>query len=140
MATEHEALVSRWFEDLFNTGNLDALEEIASANCVLHLPGGGAAEGLRAIRAIFEWYHSAIAEAPWTIHQIIAAQNWLTVRASGEGHYCGGWQGIPGAGQLVKETSINIFHVEDDRIAEVWFEVSDLDVVRQLGAFPPARP
>lgn len=46
------------------------------------------------------------------------------------------WLDIPSSGQLITETGINLFRIEADRLAEVWFEVSHLDVARQLGAFP----
>jgi predicted ester cyclase len=133
----HESLVLRWYEDLFNAKNLTALDEIAAPACVLHLPGGGAAESGQAIRGVFEWYHSTFADVHWTIQQIVAADEWVTVRASGTGRYVGDWHGIPSSGQPIAETSINLFRIEAGRIAEVWFEVSDLDVARQLGAFPP---
>lgn len=136
---ENERLVSRWYEDLFNAKNLAALDEIAAPSCIMHLPGGGIAEGSQAIRDAFEWYHAVFHDTYWTIHHIIPAGEWVTVRASGESRYVGDWFGIPSSGQLVRETCINIFRIATGRIAEVWFEVSDLDVAQQLGAFPPTR-
>ena len=38
MSEQNKTLARRWFEDLFNRGDLDAAEEILSAEFVDHLP------------------------------------------------------------------------------------------------------
>lgn len=105
-------------------------------NCILHLPGGGVAHGPGAIGAVIEAYHKSFSAARWTIHDIIVSPDRVVVRTSGESRYIGGWHGIEASDQLVREACINIFRFADNRIIEVWFEVSDLDVAKQLGAFP----
>jgi predicted ester cyclase len=53
--------------------------------------------------------------------------------------YRGGLLGIPSEGQRVLETGILILRVEDGLLKEVWSEMSDLQVMMQLGAFPPPK-
>jgi predicted ester cyclase len=47
---------------------------------------------------------------------------------------------IPSADQRVTESGILIYQVEDGKVKEIWPEMSDLQVVQQLGAFPAPDP
>jgi len=48
----------------------------------------------------------------------------------------GGLLGITSEGQRVLETGILILRIEDGLVREVWTEMSDLQLVMRLGAFP----
>jgi predicted ester cyclase len=61
-------------------------------------------------------------------------------RYSGTTTYRGGLLDIPSKNQRVVETGILIFRIEDGKVKEIWSEMSDLQVVQQLGAFPLAEP
>ncbi len=58
------------------------------------------------------------------------------VRYSGSSKYLGGLLGIPPTDRRVVETGILIFGIEGGKVKELWSEMSDLQVVMQLGAFP----
>ena len=61
-------------------------------------------------------------------------------RYSGWATYRGGLLDIPSAGQRVRESGILIYRIEGGKVAAIWSEMSDLQVVMQLGAFPvPGR-
>lgn len=74
--------------------------------------------------------------AEWTVHDVIVAGDRVVARYSGRVTYRGGLLGIPSRGQRVTESGIIIFRVEGGRIQEIWPEMSDLQVVIQLGALP----
>ena len=57
-------------------------------------------------------------------------------RYSGTTTYRRGLLGIPSKNQRVLETGILIYTIEGGKVKEVWSEMSDLQVVQQLGAFP----
>ena len=57
-------------------------------------------------------------------------------RYSGWATYRGGLLDIPSANQRVRETGILIYRIEGGKVAAIWSEMSDLQVVMQLGAFP----
>ncbi|HEY6580957.1 MAG TPA: hypothetical protein VIZ60_07470 [Rubrobacter sp.] len=50
--------------------------------------------------------------------------------------YSGGLLDIPSRDQRVFETSILILYVEGGFVQELWSEMSDLQVIMELGAFP----
>ena len=72
-----------------------------------------------------------------TVHDVISEDAKAVARNSGWVTYRGGLLGIPSEGQRVLETGILILRIEDGLVQELWSEMSDLQVVMQLGAFPP---
>ena len=57
-------------------------------------------------------------------------------RYSGWATYRGGLLDIPSGDQRVRETGILIYRIEGGKVAAIWSEMSDLQVMMQLGAFP----
>ena len=134
---EHEGIVGRWFDDLFTRGDLDAVNGLVSPDFVAHGQGGSeAVHGREAFREWLRWYTSAFTEREWTVHDLISEGDKVVARNSGWVTYRGGLLGIPPEGQRVLETGILILRVEDGLVRELWSEMSDLQLVMQLGAFP----
>jgi steroid delta-isomerase-like uncharacterized protein len=138
---EHENIVARWFEDLFTRGDLAAVDDLVAPDFVAHGQGGSeATRGREAFREWLRWYTSAFTEREWTVHDVISEGEKVVARNSGWVTYRGGLLGIPSEGQRVLETGILILRVRDGLVQELWSEMSDLQLVMQLGAFPlPAQ-
>ncbi|CAA9537563.1 MAG: hypothetical protein AVDCRST_MAG05-5039 [uncultured Rubrobacteraceae bacterium] len=137
---EHESIVGRWFDDLFTWGDLDAVDDLVAPGLVAHGQGGSeAVHGREAFREWLRWYTSAFTEREWVVHDIISEGEKVVARNSGWATYRGGLLGIPSEGQRVLETGVLILRVEDGLVQEVWSEMSDLQLVTQLGAFRTER-
>ena len=135
---EHENIVGRWFDDLFTRGDLDAVDDLVAPNLVVHWQGGAEAiHGRENFREWLRWYTSAFTEREWSVHDVISEDAKAVARNSGWVTYRGGLLGIPSEGQRVLETGILILRIEEGLVQEVWSEMSDLQVMMQLGAFPP---
>ena len=134
---EHENIVGRWFDDLFTRGDLDAVSELVAPDFVAHGQGGTeATHGREAFREWLRWYTSAFTEREWTVHEVISEGEKAVARNSGWATYRGGLLSIPSEDQRVLETGILILHVRDGLVQELWSEMSDLQLVMQLGALP----
>ncbi len=134
-------VVRRWFDDLFTRGDLDAVDDLVAQDFVAHGQGGSeAVHGREAFREWLRWYTSAFTEREWTVHDVISEGEKVVARNSGWTTYRGGLLGIPSEGQRVLETGILILRIKDGLVQEVWSEMSDLQLVMQLGAFPQEGP
>ena len=134
---EHEHIVGRWFDDLFTRGDLDAVDSLVAPDFVAHGQGGTeATRGREAFRGWLRWYTSAFTEREWAVYDVISEGEKVVARNSGWATYRGGLLGIPSEGQRVLETGILILRVESGLVQELWSEMSDLQLVMQLGAFP----
>ncbi len=100
--------------------------------------GTEATRGREAFREWLRWYTSAFTEREWTVHDVISEVEKVVARNSGWVTYRGGLLGIPSEDQRVLETGI--LRVRNGLVQELWSEMSDLQLVVQLGAFPlPAQ-
>ena len=135
------SVIRRWFEDVFTRGDLSAVDDIAAADLVAHGPGDHPGNrGIEAFKNWLRWYRMSFTDPEWTVHDIIASGDKIVARYSGTTTYRGGLLDIPSRNQRVVETGILIMRIENGRVKELWSEMSDLQVVQQLGAFPVPDP
>jgi steroid delta-isomerase-like uncharacterized protein len=140
-SSENTRIVERWFEDLFTRADLAAVDDLVGADFVAHGPGDHAGtHGVEAFKEWLRWYTSAFTDRQWTVHDVISEGDKVVARYSGWTTYRGGLLDIPSEDQRILETGILIYRVEAGKVKELWSEMSDLQVVQQLGAFPVADP
>lgn len=96
--------------------------------------------GVEAFKDWLRWFRASFTEPEWTVHDVIVAGDKIVARCSRTTTYRGGLLDIPSKDQRVLETGILIYRIEDGKIKEIWSEMSDLQVVQQLGASPVADP
>ena len=136
-SSESTRIVERWFEDLFTRVDLAAVDELVATDLVAHGQGDHpGTQGVDAFKDWLRWYTSAFTDRQWTVHDFISEGDKVVARYSGWTTYKGGLLDIPSEGQRIFETGILIYRIEDGNVKEIWSEMSDLQVVQQLGAFP----
>ena len=136
-AREHVGIVERWFKDLFTRGDLGAVDDLVAPDFVAHGQGGmDDTHGRETFREWLRWYLAAFVDREWTVHDIISEGDRVVARYSGWATYRGGLLDIPPGEQRVRETGILIYRIEGGKVAAIWSEMSDLQVMMQLGAFP----
>lgn len=129
--------VDKWFFDVFTNGDTETLERIAAKDLMIH--GQGPDEGMAGrenFKEWLKWYRNTFVDNEWTIHDVITEGDRVVARYSGKVTYKGGLLDIPSSNQRIVESGIIIFRIENNRIQELWCEMSDLQVMQQLGAFP----
>jgi steroid delta-isomerase-like uncharacterized protein len=138
---EGTRIVRCWFEDIFTRGDLSVVDEVVAEDFVAHGPGDHpSSHGAEAFKDWLRWYRAAFTDPEWTVHDVIVAGDRIVARYSGKTTYRGGLLDIPSSDQRVLESGILIYRVEDGKVKEIWPEMSDLQVVQQLGAFPAPDP
>lgn len=138
---ESAGIVRRWFEDIFTRGDLSIVEDIVAADFVAHGPGNHpGSQGIETFKDWLRWYRATFTDPEWTVHDTIVSGDKIVTRYSGRTTYRGGLLDIPSKNQRVVETGILIMRIESGRVKELWSEMSDLQVVQQLGAFPMPGP
>ena len=137
MAEENKALVRRWFEELFNEGNLDVADEIISSDHLEHdptlpdLPIGP--EGQKQLVSL---YRSAFPDARITIEEQAAEEDTIVTRWTGRGTHQGELMGVAPTGEQVTITRVVVNHVSEGKIEESWSNYDALGMLQQIGAVP----
>ena len=128
---EGACIVRRWFEDIFTRGDLEVVDEVVAEDLVTHGQGDDpGTHGAEAFKDWLRWYRAAFTDPEWTVHDVIIASY------SGKTTYRGGLLDILPRDRRVTESGILIYRIEDGKVKELWSEMSDLQVMQQLGAFP----
>ena len=136
MSTEaNKALIRRFYEQVWNRGNLDAADEIFAADYVRHdLRPGTAPPGPEGQKAIARMLRGAFPDAHMTLDLILAEGDLVAGRWTMQGTHTGPWGGNPPTGKRVRFSGVNIFRVRDGRVVEIWNHRDDLGMQQQLDA------
>ena len=131
---ENKALVRRFIEQVFEAGDMAAVDELVSDDFVPHTyPGTRDREGLK---QAMERVSQGIADARFTIDDVIAEGDRVAVRLTSGATQVGEFMGMPPSGKRYEIEEIHVFRVRDGRITEHWHQFDQLGMMRQLGAMP----
>ena len=135
--TEREALARRFFEDGFNEGRVDALDEVMSDDLVLHDPQLPPEQrGTAGPRAVVETYRGAFPDLHMTIEDVIEQRDRVVIRWTGRGKHTGELNGLAPTDRTVEVTGITIQRIAGGRVAEAWSNWDTLGLLQQIGASP----
>ena len=136
-AEENKALARRWFEDLFNAGNLEVADEIIAPDHVNHDPTlPDIPPGPEGQKQVVNLYRSAFTNAHISIEEQLAEGDSVVTRGTGSGTHQGELMGVAPTGKQVRITGITINHLSAGKIAESWSNYDALGMMQQIGAIP----
>lgn len=132
---EHTSMIQRWFTEIFEQGNLSTVDELVAVDFVAHAQGGDpATKGREAFKTWLHWYRTNFTDQRWMVEDILSDGEKAVARYRGHTTYRGGLFDLPSTNQCILETGIIIYRIVDGQVQEIWSEMSDLQVVFQLGA------
>lgn len=129
------AVSNRWYEEVFNAGNLALIDELFAPNFVDHDPSNPL-PGLEGVRQLVSMYRGAFPDLHLTIEDEITEGDRVVTRFTGRGTHKGSLMGIPPTGKRVTITAIDILRFENGKIAEHWGNQDLLGMMHQLGVIP----
>jgi steroid delta-isomerase-like uncharacterized protein len=136
----NKEVVRRYYEEVLNKGDLDALDELAALDYEEHdpLPGQGTGRaGLRDRVAMLEQgFHPQ-----FTIEDLVAEGDRVVVRWTNSGTHVGEFMGIPPTERTFTIAGIDVHRLQDGKMAEHWHVVDQLAMLLQLGVITlPGAP
>ncbi len=141
MSEENKALVRRWFEELFNEGNLEVTDEIIAPNHISHDPSlPDLPLGPEGAKQLVNLYRSAFPDVRLTIEDELADGDKVVTRWVGRGTHQGVLMGVAPTGEQVETTGISIWRIEEGKIVESWANYDTLGMLQQVGALPSTPP
>jgi steroid delta-isomerase-like uncharacterized protein len=136
-------LVLRFYEEVWNQGNVGVAHEVFAPDYVRHdlrpsaaLPGP---EGQAKIAADFR---IAFPDLRMTVDLIVAEDDLVAARWTAAGTHSGPWAEVAPTGAEVTFSGMNVFRVREGKVVELWNHRDDLGLMEQLGArvFAGAAP
>ena len=109
---ENKALVRRIFEEVWNQGKLDVVNEVCPPNVVAHLVGNPDIRGIEGYKQFVTTFRTAFPDLHYTIEAQIAEGDKVVTRWISTGTHKGELMGIPPTDKQATVMGISI-----DRIA-----------------------
>src|SRR5918999_1021460 len=125
-AQENEALVRRFFEEVWAKGNVAAVAEFMAADYVEHaehaLPPG-TRPGRDSVKRRIALYYGAFPDWKVTVHDIFGRGDRVAYRWSASGTHLGEWAGISPTGLHMTTGGITILRIAEGRFVEGWASI-----------------
>jgi steroid delta-isomerase-like uncharacterized protein len=122
-AQENEALVRRYFEEVWGKGNLAAVDDFMAADYVEHTLPPGSRPGRDTLKQYVAMYHNAFPDVSSVLHDILAQGDRVAYRWSASGTHLGEWAGIPPTGLHMMTRGITIHRIAGGKCVEGWASV-----------------
>jgi steroid delta-isomerase-like uncharacterized protein len=137
-AAENRELVERYFETIWNNGELEREAEFVAQDITVHAPPmPGIPDGMAGPLAIVKTFRSAVPDLRLRNTVLIAEGDRVVQRWMVTGTHTGtDLFGVEPQGASLTLTGINEFRIENGRIQERWGVMDVLGMLQQLGAVP----
>lgn len=135
MSEHNKMVVRRAFDEVYNQGHLDVVDELVSSDFIARTPSeeyrgpAGIKQYVTELRAAFPDLHI-------TIDDQVADGDKVVTRWTARGTHTGPFQGIPPTGKQGSMTGIDIDRVVNGKSVECWTNADDLGLLQQLGVVP----
>lgn len=130
---EMKATYRRMIDEVVHQGDLDAVDELFTEDCVWHGPGGEETVGRDALKKNIEIYRAAFPGFRITVHDQLGQGDRIATRWSVAGTHDGPLGDIPPTGREIDITAVTIDRFEGGLIAEEWEMFDEMLMMRQLG-------
>ena len=134
---ENEAVVQRFFAEVWNQGALSVLDEICAPDYEYHDPANPQVTDLAAYKQFVAAARAAGPDLEYTVQDMFAAGDKVAVRWAFRATAEHEFMGLPATGKKVAFTGLNIYRCSQGRIAENWCNWDTLGWLQQLGVIPP---
>jgi steroid delta-isomerase-like uncharacterized protein len=139
MSASPRELIHRWFDEVWNQGREEAIDELFAPHAVAF--GLGETEtpvhGPSEFKTFWRNLRGAIPDLNITIQDTIVDGERTVVRMILRGTHTGDGLGVPASGNAVNIAGIVIAYFSDGQIVRGWNSWDQLGFLRQIGA-PPA--
>ncbi|HWS56277.1 MAG TPA: ester cyclase [Pyrinomonadaceae bacterium] len=136
MSEENKAVFRRWFEEVWNRGRAEAIDEMFAADGVAHgLAGADGAElrGPADFRAFHGNFRTAFPDIEVTVEDVIAEGDKVAGRCSARATHRADSLGFAATDRGVEFEGMCIARIRDGQIVEAWNTFDFLTMYRQLG-------
>lgn len=129
----NKAIVERVTTEVFNTGRLVVIEQVAVYDLCVHYPQASKALcGLEQVKNSFSRVRAAFPDAYFMTEAMVAAEDSVVTRWTGRATHIGSFWGVPPTGRHVLWTGVTLYRFVADAIVEVWIYGDTLQLLQQL--------
>jgi len=135
MSIDHvKTLVTRYFEEVWNQGRVDVLDELLTPDYRNHSPSiPNPRPGPADLKPIVMAMRAGLPDLHYEVLDLIATPEKVAVYVRLTGTHTGTLFGIAATGRTIDVRQMQIEWLEDGRISQHWRVTDELTLMRQLG-------
>ena len=131
-ADQNKSIIRNLYEEILNKGQWELLEPIIAEDYI----GVGDQKGPLAFAATVQGLRQGFPDIQWTVEDLVAEGDKVTVRWSWKGMHSNTFMGIPPTNKLLNNHAIAIYQLRDNQIIHAWLESDRLGFLQQVGMIP----
>jgi predicted ester cyclase len=139
----NKALVQSFFDEVWNKGNYEYLDEIYSPDFRIHilwynLAAGGPAEaqGIEPAKQVIRGWRDGFPDIRVTVEDQVAEGDLVASRHLSVATHTREFQGFEPTGRTAEMTGTTLTRISDGKIVEAWTSWDVLGMMQQLGVAP----
>jgi steroid delta-isomerase-like uncharacterized protein len=143
MSEDNKALMRRWFEEVWNKGREEAIDEMFAEDGMAHGLADESGEPLRGasgFKPFFRKFREAFPEMEVVVEDMISEGDKTAARCIVRGRHGGDTLGFAATGQPIEFTGIAITRISEGKIVEAWNNFDFMTMFQQLGALSLSAP
>ena len=136
MSEQNKALTQRWFDEVWNKGNAEAIAELVTDDVVVHGlrdAVGSAITNISEFRAYHSQLRGAFPDIIVTVDDMVAEGDKVAARCTVRGSHQGELLGIAATNAGVDFDGMAIVRISEGKIVEAWNTFDFLKMSQQLG-------
>lgn len=137
MAQEYETFIHRWFEEVWNKGREEAIDEMFAEDGIangLNDPQGNPARSVAEYKNFFRAFRQAFPNIKVTVEDTICEGDKIAARCTVRAIHEGEGIGLTPTNAPIGITGMTIVRIKDGKIVEAWNEFDFMKMFQQLGA------
>ena len=143
-AENNKAVCRRFIQQIFNEGDLSSIWDFVSSDAVNHelsdsLGEPSQGESVEWLTTLVYLYRRAFPDLHLEIQDQIAERDRVVTRLRMRGTQKNPLMSIGASGRTIDVTGIRVDRFADGKIAESWFHLDSLGMLRQLDALPALK-
>ena len=138
LSETNKAVARRFFDEVWNKGNLTVLNEIIAKDHVSSGPGTlpGLPTGPEGTKQLVTMYRNAFPDLRFTIEEQIAEGDKVVTRWTADGTHQGELAGIPPTNKTSTVTGVAVDRIANGKVVESWGIFDQFGMMQQLGLIP----
>jgi steroid delta-isomerase-like uncharacterized protein len=136
-ASDNVALVRRWFEEVWNKGREEAIDELFDEEGVAHGladESGAPLRGASGFKPFFRKFREAFPEIEVVVEDTVSEGDKVAARCTVRGQHRGDTLGFKATNSPVEFTGMTFARISDGKIVEAWNNFDFMSMFQQLGA------
>ena len=136
MSKEGQSLIHRWFEEVWNKGREEAIDEMFAADGVAHGLADGKDQklhGPEGFKPFFRKFREAFPDIQVIVEDCISEGDRIAARCTVRAKHTGDSLGVAATDKPVEFTGMTFIRMRDGKIVEGWNNFDFMSLYQQIG-------